>query len=188
MNSINHFLLIASLSTGISIRAAEPPSASPTNEAPSAPATPLRAGADQSSPPPAGATETVTNAVATAPVPDLATNAVAGSNAGAGTNAVATANPAVPPVVVENGTNGVRMNFNKAPLNLVLDYLSDAAGFIINKETDVRGTVDVQGKDLTKDEAVEVLNSALKKNGYAVVRNWAHPEHRRAGYREDPRP
>jgi general secretion pathway protein D len=89
----------------------------------------------------------------------------------AGTNALADANPAVPPVVVENGTNGLRLNFHGAPLNLVLDYLSDAAGFVINKETDVRGTVDVQGKDLTKDEAVEVLNSALKKNGYAVVRN-----------------
>jgi general secretion pathway protein D len=65
----------------------------------------------------------------------------------------------------------LRLNFHNAPLNLVLDYLSDAAGFVINKETDVRGTLDVQGKDLTKDEAVEVLNSALKKNGYAVVRN-----------------
>src|ERR1039457_825128 len=71
----------------------------------------------------------------------------------------------------ENGTNGLRLNFHNAPLNLVLDYLSDAAGFIINKETDVRGTVDIQGKNLTKDEAVEVLNSALKKNSYAVVRN-----------------
>ena len=77
----------------------------------------------------------------------------------------------MPPVVVENGTNGLRLNFHNAPLNLVLDYLSDAAGFVINKETDVRGTVDVQGKELTKDEAVEVLNSALKKNGYAVIRN-----------------
>ena len=55
--------------------------------------------------------------------------------------------PAVPPVVVENGTNGLRLNFHNAPLNLVLDYLSDAAGFVINKEADVRGTVDVQGKD-----------------------------------------
>jgi type II secretory pathway component GspD/PulD (secretin) len=175
MNSINHFLLIASLSTAISIRAAEPPPGTPTNEAPSAPATPLRAGTDQSSPPPADTSETVTNAVATAPapapVPDLATNMVAGTNTVAGTNAVADANPAVPPVVVENSTNGVRLNFHNAPLNLVLDYLSDAAGFVINKETDVRGTVDVQGKELTKDEAVEVLNSALKKNGYAVVRN-----------------
>src|SRR5208283_1676508 len=88
-----------------------------------------------------------------------------------GTNAVAAATPAESPIVVENGTNGFRLNIHGAPLNLVLDYLSDAAGFIINKETDVRGTVDVQGKDLTKEEAVEVLNSALKKNGYGVIRN-----------------
>ena len=170
MNLINHFLLIASLSTGLSIRAAEPPPGTRTNEAPGRSATPLRSGADRSSSQLADASETETNAVAPALVSNLATNTVTGTNTVAGTNAVADAVPAVPPVVVENGTNGVRMNFNKAPLNLVLDYLSDAAGFVINKETDVRGTVDVQGKDLTKDEAVEVLNSALKKNGCAIVR------------------
>lgn len=72
-----------------------------------------------------------------------------------------------------NGTNApLRMNFRGAPLNLVLDYLSDAAGFIINKETEVRGTVDVWSKHpLTREEAVELLNSVLRKNGYAVTRN-----------------
>lgn len=79
--------------------------------------------------------------------------------------------PVEPPVVVEDGTNGLRLNFHNAPLNLVLDYLSDAAGFVINREAEVRGTVDIQGKNLTKDEAVAVLNSALKRNGYAVIRN-----------------
>lgn len=69
-------------------------------------------------------------------------------------------------------TNELRMNFRGAPLNLVLDYLSEAAGFIINKETEVRGTVDVWSKHpLTREEAVELLNSVLKKNGYAVTRN-----------------
>jgi general secretion pathway protein D len=64
------------------------------------------------------------------------------------------------------------MNFRGAPLNLVLDYLSDAAGFIINKETEVRGTVDVWSKaPVSKEEAVQLLNSVLKKNGYAVTRN-----------------
>jgi len=73
----------------------------------------------------------------------------------------------------ENNTNGLlQLNFRAAPLNLVLDYLSDAAGFIINKETDVRGTVDAWSKEpVTKDEAVELLNSNLRKNGYAVIRN-----------------
>ena len=94
--------------------------------------------------------------------------------------------PALPyrPVVVENGTNGLRMNFHNAPLNLVLDYLSDAAGFVINKETDVRGTVNVQGKNLTKDEAVEVLNSALKRTGTRVTRNGRILTHRRPGWGE----
>src|SRR5262245_9110818 len=34
------------------------------------------------------------------------------------------------------GSEALVMNFRGAPLNLVLDYLSDAAGFIINKQTD----------------------------------------------------
>src|ERR1035437_453881 len=154
MKTIHHLLLLTCLSTGIPILAAEPTVGAPANAAPGAPAG-------------------VTNAVATPAVPvlDFATNSVAGTNAVIGTNDVAAAVPAVPPVIVENGTNGLRLNFHNAPLNLVLEYLSDAAGFVINKVTDVRGSVDVQGKDLTKDEAVQVLDSALKKNGYAVVRN-----------------
>ena len=160
MRTINHFLLMTCLSTGIPILAAEPTPASPTNELPSALATTSQSSTAQPSPAPAAA-----------PVLDLATNPVTSTNALPGTNAVAVAVPAVPPVVVENGPNGLRLNFHNAPLNLVLDYLSDAAGFVINKETDVRGTVDVQGKDLTKDEAVEVLNSQLKKSGCAVIRN-----------------
>ena len=74
-------------------------------------------------------------------------------------------------MMVENGTNGLCLNIHNAPLSLVLDYLSDAAGFVINNQATVRGTVDMQGKNLTKDEAVELLNSALKKNGCAVIRN-----------------
>jgi general secretion pathway protein D len=158
MRTINHFLLMACLSTGLPILAAEPTVGSPANESPHAPATMIQSSTGQLPPAPAAA-----------PVLDLATNSVAGTNAVLGTNVMAV--PAVPPVVVENGTNGLRLNFHNAPLNLVLDYLSDAAGFVINKETEVRGTVDVQGKDLTKDEAVEVLNSQLKKSGCAVIRN-----------------
>ena len=167
MNTIKHFLLITCLSAGLPTLAADPSSGSPTNEAPNAPVTTIQTSPGQTPLAPTDAPEAATPAQ----VADLVTNAVAGTNAVTGTNATAAASPALPPVVVENGTNGLRMNFNKAPLNLVLDYLSDAAGFVINKETDVRGTVDVQGKDLTKDEAIEVLNSALKKNGYAIVRN-----------------
>ncbi|MCX6914859.1 MAG: hypothetical protein NT167_17715 [Verrucomicrobia bacterium] len=167
MKIIHHLLLVACLATEMPVLAAEP--------TPSAPATTIQTNTDQ--PPlattatPEAATNAATTTLVPAPVPDLATNSVAGTNAVSGTNAVATANPAAPPVVMEFGTNGLRLNIHNAPLNLVLDYLSDAAGFVINKETEVRGTVDLQGKDLTKDEAVELLNSALKKNGCAVVRN-----------------
>lgn len=77
-----------------------------------------------------------------------------------------------PPVTSEYTSEGLRINFRGAPLNLVLDYLSEAAGFIINKQTDVRGTVEIWSKQpVTKDEAVELLSSVLKKNGYAVTRN-----------------
>ena len=168
-------LLIVCLTTGVPILAAQPPLGTPTNEAPSAPATIIHTNTDQLAPPPSPTLEITTNAAANpaapAPATELVTNTVAGTIAVTGTNAMVAVSATVPPVVVENGANGLRLNFHSAPLNLVLDYLSDAAGFVINKQTDVRGTVDVQGKDLTRDEAVEVLNSALKKNGYAVVRN-----------------
>jgi general secretion pathway protein D len=81
-------------------------------------------------------------------------------------------NAAAPSISSEYGADGLRVNFHGAPLNLVLDYLSDAAGFIINKQTDVRGTVEVWSKQpVTKDEAVELLNSILRKNGYGMTRN-----------------
>jgi type II secretory pathway component GspD/PulD (secretin) len=170
MKTIKHFLLITCLSAGLPALAADPAPGSPINEAPRAPATTIQTNTDQPPPVPTEAPEaaayTVATPAATALAADLVTNAVSGPNAVTGTNASA------PTVVVENGTNGLRLNFRGAPLGLVLDYLSDAAGFIINKEVDVRGTVEVWSKEpLTKDEAVEVLNAVLKKNGCAVIRN-----------------
>ena len=89
----------------------------------------------------------------------------------AATNTVAATN-GPPTITSEYGAGGLRLNFRGAPLNLVLDYLSDAAGFVINKLTDVRGTVEVWSKaPVTKDEAVELLSSVLRKNGYAMTRN-----------------
>ena len=81
-------------------------------------------------------------------------------------------NKVVPAIRIEYDTGGLRINFHGAPLNLVLDYLSDAAGFVINNQTDVSGNVEVWSKHpVTKEEAVELLNSALTKNGYAMTRN-----------------
>jgi general secretion pathway protein D len=68
--------------------------------------------------------------------------------------------------------NGLRLHFRGAPLDSVLDYLSDAAGFIIVLDTQVHGRVDLwSDQPVTKDEAVDLLNSVLNKNGYAAIRD-----------------
>jgi type II secretory pathway component GspD/PulD (secretin) len=67
---------------------------------------------------------------------------------------------------------GLRMNFRGVPLEMVLDYLSDAAGFTIILETEVKGKVDAwSNQPLSKQDAVELLNTVLAKNGYAAIRN-----------------
>ncbi|MEY4939404.1 MAG: putative ral secretion pathway protein [Verrucomicrobiota bacterium] len=61
-------------------------------------------------------------------------------------------------------------NFRGAPLETVLNYMSEAAGFIINLETPVRGTVDMfSAQPVTRQEAVVLLNFALNKAGYTSV-------------------
>ena len=78
----------------------------------------------------------------------------------------------VPPEAAGTNSNELRMNFKNAPLDLVLNYLSDAAGFIIVLDTTVRGNVNIiSSQPVTKDEAVNLLNSVLNKNGYAAIRD-----------------
>jgi len=72
------------------------------------------------------------------------------------------------------GTNvdELRLNFRNAPLEMVLNYLSDAAGFIIVLDTQVRGNVSViSSHPMTRDEAVDLLNEVLNQNGYAAIRD-----------------
>jgi general secretion pathway protein D len=64
---------------------------------------------------------------------------------------------------------GLRFNFRGAPLETVLNYMSEAAGFVIVLQTPVTGTVDMwSSQPVTRTEAVELLEIALNKNGYAV--------------------
>lgn len=71
-----------------------------------------------------------------------------------------------------NEPGNLRLNFRNAPLDLVLDYLSKAAGFTIVLETQVKGTIDVwSNRPVTTKEALDILNGALNKNGYAAIRN-----------------
>jgi len=70
------------------------------------------------------------------------------------------------------GTNDITMNFRNAPLSRVLSYMSDAAGFIIVLDTPVSGYVNViSTHPMTKDEAVDLLNTVLNQNGLAAVRD-----------------
>jgi type II secretory pathway component GspD/PulD (secretin) len=81
------------------------------------------------------------------------------------------ARPAAEPL--RDDEKGLRLNFRGAALEQVLNYMSDAAGFIINvlPGTDVKGKVDVwSSQPLTKEEAVELLNTILHQNGLAAIR------------------
>ncbi|MBE7558288.1 hypothetical protein HS125_04835 [bacterium] len=52
----------------------------------------------------------------------------------------------------------------------MLDYLSEAAGFVIVREAQVDGTVDVWShQPLSREEAVELLNTVLYQKGYAIL-------------------
>src|ERR1044071_3723956 len=64
----------------------------------------------------------------------------------------------------------LRFNFRGAPLETVLNYMSEAAGFTIVLETPVRGTVDMfSAQPITREEAVQLLNFALNKSGYSAL-------------------
>jgi general secretion pathway protein D len=78
----------------------------------------------------------------------------------------------VAPAAGTNDGNSLVLNFRGAPLESVLDYLSDAAGFIIVLDTQVNGHVDLwSDRPVTRDEAVDLLNSVLNQNGYAAIRD-----------------
>lgn len=88
------------------------------------------------------------------------------------TPAPAAAPATAPAPSFTDGEKGLRMNFRGVPLEMVLDYLSDAAGFIIVLETPVTGKVDAwSNAPLGKQDAVDLLNTVLAKNGYAAIRN-----------------
>jgi general secretion pathway protein D len=142
MKKIQTLILLAGL-TGSSILAAEPPAAPASPGQTNAPAAVEPAGAAQ-------AAETPNTAL---PAGNQGTNTPAALAAG------------------EGGTNCLRLNFRGVPLDMVLNYLSEAAGFIIVLETQPRGKVDVwSNTPLTREEAVDLLNSVLNKNGYAAIR------------------
>ena len=97
------------------------------------------------------------------------------SNAPATTRTETTTSPSPVPREQNSAAGnaaGIQMNFRNAPLEQVLEYLSEAAGFIIVLDAPIKGTVNViSAKPMSQDEAVDFLNSALNKNGLAAIRD-----------------
>jgi type II secretory pathway component GspD/PulD (secretin) len=68
------------------------------------------------------------------------------------------------------GTKQVRVNFKAVPLDNVLEYLSDAGGFIINREASANPAVTLQSSEpVHVFAAVRLLNSVLKTNGLQIL-------------------
>jgi general secretion pathway protein D len=66
----------------------------------------------------------------------------------------------------------IMLNFQGASLSDVLNYLSEAAGFVIVQEAPVSGTVNVVSRQpLNPEEAVDLLNAVLVEKGYVALRN-----------------
>jgi len=182
------FILSARQSGGTASNAASPTPAStnsltaaPTTLAPAAPASPAAVPAKDQPAAAGGAIRAVAQDIPQPPAPEPgAANTPPAANdqqpppALASALAVEALAPAVP-ASAHNGTNGLYLmylNFHGAPLEQVLNYLSAAAGFIIVQEAQPKGRVDVySASPVTKDEAVNLLDQALKKNGYAAIRN-----------------
>ncbi|HEY8669151.1 MAG TPA: type II secretion system secretin GspD [Tepidisphaeraceae bacterium] len=67
-------------------------------------------------------------------------------------------------------TTQISLNFKDVPVDSVLDQLSDEYGFIVLKEVPITGRVTVLSKQpVSADEAVSLLNAALKVNGYTAI-------------------
>lgn len=77
---------------------------------------------------------------------------------------------AAPAASAPGQPGGLRFNFRGAPLETVLNYLSEAAGFVIVLETPVKGTIDMwSAQPVSRQEAVQLLNLALDKHGYTAT-------------------
>jgi general secretion pathway protein D len=63
------------------------------------------------------------------------------------------------------------LNFEDVPLQSVLEYMSEAAGFIILGDTKVSGDVTILSKQpLNREEAVDLLDAILNEKGYTAIR------------------
>ncbi|MBI3867632.1 MAG: hypothetical protein HY299_03790 [Verrucomicrobia bacterium] len=70
----------------------------------------------------------------------------------------------------------MRLNFRGVALEMVLNHLSEAAGYIIVIEPEAKGKLDTKidawsNQAVSQEEALTILNSALSRAGCAAIRN-----------------
>lgn len=108
--------------------------------------------------------------IATTPVPTI--EALPAAQPAPAATPAPTPSPAPVKEIMPLAKDGIRMNFQGAPLSEVLNYLSEAAGFIIVQETPVTGTVNIVSKQaVTADEAVDLVNAVISEKGFVAMRN-----------------
>ena len=157
MKTLKWNVLVWGCGLGMMVAAAEQPAERPADKAPA----PQAQAAPQETAPAKAEVKPAETPALTPPVPDPAV-----------TKDTKPPEAAAPVQPVADGERGLLLNFRGVPLELVLNYLAEAAGLIIVPEVPVTGKVDVwANQKLTKEEAVQVLDAALKKNGFAAIRD-----------------
>src|SRR5437870_4589750 len=77
-----------------------------------------------------------------------------------------------PPTTARPATTQISFNFREAPLDVVLEHLSELAGFVVVKDAsvsiDTRVTV-LSKQPVSPEEAVTLLNTVLKTSGATAV-------------------
>ena len=132
------------------------PAAPETGTAPATPATPASEAGTPPATPPAAAPPAVTPVATSSPVP--AASGAAGSDA-------------KPIEVVKNGVLKVKLNFQDAPVQTILEYLSEAVGLTIMSDEPIsnsRITV-ISRQPITLDHALALINSMLKDKGLTAI-------------------
>jgi general secretion pathway protein D len=81
------------------------------------------------------------------------------------------AEPDVPPPPPPPPAEGpLTLNFKDASLQAVMEYLSEAAGLVVVVDAPLEGRVTLMSRQpVTTDEAVALLDTVLKENGYAGI-------------------
>ncbi len=115
----------------------------------------------------------VTPATPTVP-PAVPVTVRPGTTAPPSTMPVMLSAPATGPVTtrprIKPPTTQITMRFKDAPVDAVLQHLSEAAGFEVVKDAPIEGRVTVwSDQPVSPEEAVTLLNTLLKGNGYTAI-------------------